>query len=151
LDSRGVSHRELEQQGFQTLRTTLEHEGASVCGNIEAGKARQPRPLVQERTARHEEILPATVYRIWGVRVHVGPQTQQPGGESIVFQGQHQIARHVLPAVQRCLTAEDQWACQVVTLACRLHKGPSGGEVAGSSHITAIPESEKSQARRTSA
>ena len=106
---------------------------------------------MQERAARHEEILPAAVRRVWGVRAHVGPQTQTPGGESIVLRGQYQVARRVLPAVQGRRTAEDQRACQVVALGRRLHKGLSGGEVACPSRIIAIPEREKGQACRGSA
>jgi hypothetical protein len=77
------------------------------------------------------------------VDAHVGPQTQHPGGESIVFLGQDQVARGVLPAVQGRRTAESQRTHQMVALGGRLHKGLSGREVAGSCHISAIPEGKK--------
>jgi len=39
LEGRGLSHRELEQQGFQTLDTAVEYEGTGVRGDIEAREA----------------------------------------------------------------------------------------------------------------
>src|SRR5262245_49285882 len=96
---RSFGNRQLEQQDFQALRTAVEHEGTGVSGDIEAGETRQPRPVVPECAPRYEEILPAAMRRVWGTQMHVGAQTQQPGGESIVLLGQDQVARCVLPAV----------------------------------------------------